>query len=201
MTATDFWKGEQGDRYTDRNKPRVAARYNLWKAVTSCMPKPPSSALEVGANVGQNLIALAALLDDIDLYAVEPNKKAAGQLASSGLMPPDHVNVAMADRLPFGSNTIEMVFTSGVLIHIPPEDLLLAMQEMYRVSRRYIVCIEYFADQPETKLYHGETDRLWKRDFGSYWMDNFKLHCLGYGFAWKRITGLDNLTWWAFEKA
>ena len=49
--------------------------------------------------------------------------------------------------------------------------------------------------------YRGHTDALWRRDYGSIWLDNFTdLHCQGAIFAWKRMTGLDNLTFWVFEK-
>ena len=45
------------------------------------------------------------------------------------------------------------------------------------------------------------TGLLFKRDFGALWMDRFHgLRIVDYGFFWKRATGLDNLTWWLFEK-
>jgi hypothetical protein len=57
------------------------------------------------------------------------------------------------------------------------------------------------ARKPEMFPYRGHDDRLFKRDFGGYWLDHFSdLWTVAYGFAWKRITGLDNLTWWLFEK-
>ena len=72
---------------------------------------------------------------------------------------------------------------------------------MHRVSSRYIACSEYFSDKPETIPYRGQTDALFKRDFGGMWLDLFPdLKVLDYGFSWKRTTGLDNLTWWMFEK-
>ena len=44
-------------------------------------------------------------------------------------------------------------------------------------------------------------NRLFKRDFGGLWLDTCPdLRVVAYGFAWKRLTGLDNLTWWLFEK-
>ena len=71
----------------------------------------------------------------------------------------------------------------------------------YRVTRRYIVCIEYFSDKPEEIPYRGHDGVLFKRDFGGFWIDNFPdLETRDYGFVWKRVTGLDNLTWWVFEK-
>ena len=72
---------------------------------------------------------------------------------------------------------------------------------MYRVSNRYIVCIEYFSDKPEEIEYRGQSGMLWKRDFGSFWMEQHPdLKLLDYGFFWRRATGLDNLTWWLWEK-
>ena len=42
---------------------------------------------------------------------------------------------------------------------------------------------------------------LFKRDFGGHWMDLYPdLRLVGNGFFWRRSTGLDNITWWLFEK-
>lgn len=79
--------------------------------------------------------------------------------------------------------------------------LLASLKEIYRCSGRWIVCIEYFSDKPEMIPYRGHDDRQFKRDFGGYWLDNFSgLRTVAYGFAWKRVTDLDNATWWLFEK-
>ena len=49
--------------------------------------------------------------------------------------------------------------------------------------------------------YRGQEGLLFKRDFGGLWLDSFpSLRTVAYGFAWKRVTGVDNLTWWLFEK-
>ena len=74
-------------------------------------------------------------------------------------------------------------------------------REARRVARRYIVCIEYFSDKTEEITYRGHRGMLFKRDFGGFWLDNFPdLEVRDYAFAWKRATGLNNLTWWLFEK-
>ena len=58
-----------------------------------------------------------------------------------------------------------------------------------------------FSDKPVETPYRDHSDVLFKRDFGGFWLDNFPhLRVVSYGFAWKRVTGLDNLTWWLFEK-
>jgi spore coat polysaccharide biosynthesis protein SpsF len=107
--------------------------------------------------------------------------------------------VAADIGLPDGA--VDLAFTSGVLIHIHPDQLLASCREIHRVARRYIVCSEYFADTPQEVPYRGNRDALFKRDFGGFYLDNFPdLALVDYGFAWKRSTGLDNPTWWVFAK-
>jgi len=162
---------------------------------------PPTSILEVGANVGLNLRALRHLTD-AELYAVEPNERAMSILISDGVLPSDHAKRGHAALLDWRDSTIDFVFCSDVLIHIHPDHLLSSCREMHRVARRYLACSEYFSDKPETIRYQVQDDMLFKRDFGSFWLDNFPdLRIIDYGFSWRRVTGLDNSTWWLFEKS
>ena len=76
-----------------------------------------------------------------------------------------------------------------------------ACHEIYRCVE-FIVCIEYFSAQPQEIVYRGVSEVLFKRDYGGFWVDQFPdLRLIDYGFLWQRATGLDNLTWWLFEKA
>ncbi len=87
------------------------------------------------------------------------------------------------------------------MIHISPAKLAKSMKEMHRVSRRYILMGEYFAPSEEMIPYRGQNDQLWRRDYGSLFLDMFNdLHPVACTFAWKRMTGLDNLTFWLLEK-
>lgn len=208
MTAdteqSKFWRGDFGDAYVDRNSADAAtlrARVELWSRVLApTKGAPPASMLEVGANIGINLRALRCVTG-ADLWAVEPNTKARGVLVDEGVVGADRVVDAIATSIPLADGAVDLAFTSGVLIHIHPDDLLRSCREIHRVSRRYIACIEYFSDKPEEINYRGHDGFLFKRDFGGFWMDSFPdLQLLDYGFTWKRATGLDNLTWWIFEK-
>lgn len=198
-----FWRGEFGDDYADRNDVNaeaLAGRTAMWQRILDPLAEPPRSILEVGANIGLNMRALASFTH-ADLHAVEPGTKAREILSTCGALPPEHVVDGTAATLPFDDASVDMVFTSGVLIHIAPDDLLPAYREMHRVSSRYIVCAEYFNPVPVEIEYRGHTGFLWKRDFGGFWMDNFSdLELVDYGFFWKRATGLDDLTWWLFRK-
>lgn len=208
-----FWRSEFGDEYTARNRPSdadIQARAALWAEILDRWTEllghrgaPPQSILEVGANVGQNVLALQRVLAPRGalprIHAVEPNQRAREVLLANNCA--DVVANGTAEALPFADGSIDLVFTSGVLIHIPPNRLRQACSEIHRVARHYVVAIEYFSSAPAEKVYRGHAGRLWTRDFGSFYADNFEdLRPLACGFAWKRMTGLDNLTWWLFDK-
>ena len=99
------------------------------------------------------------------------------------------------------SDVYDLVFTSGVLIHIPTINLIPSVEEIYRVSKKYIVAIEYFSTRETELEYRGNAGMMWTRDYGSVYMDRFPdLKCVNYGFVWGRDTGLDSLNWWLLEK-
>jgi len=197
-----MWKGEFGARYAERNKitpPAVAATEKLWYEIFSNVYIPPGAwVYEVGANIGLNMVVLDHILDDCYLFASEPNEEARKLLEETGTC---EVN---SDALPnltsSESETYDLVFTSGVLIHIPTIDLYQSCAEIYRVSKRWIVAIEYFSTQEIEIPYRGNDGMLWTRDYGSFYLDNFDMKCRAYGFVWGRETGLDSMNWWLLDK-
>jgi spore coat polysaccharide biosynthesis protein SpsF len=199
-----FWRGAFGNDYLKRNAATAAelrARSTLWKEILACLKKaPPRSVLEVGANVGNNLRALRRLTG-ATRFAVEPHAGARGVLLRDRVVAAANLRDGVATAIDFPDGAADLAFTSGVLIHVPPRDLLASCREIHRVARRYVACIEYFSVEPEEVRYRGHRARLFKRDFGGFWMDHFPdLALRGYGFAWRRATGLGNLTWGVFEK-
>lgn len=202
--ALEAWKGAFGNAYAGRNaadEASIERRVRMWRRVLRPIEAaPPASCLEVGANIGINLRALKTL-HALEMYALEPNAKARDILVRDRVVPPDRVLDGTADRIDLADESVDLVFTSGVLIHVPPEQLAAACGEMYRVARRYLLMIEYFSSEPEEKTYRGEEGLLFKRDFGVFCLDLFPaLSPVDYGFFWKPATGLDNLTWWLFAK-
>lgn len=203
-TTIDWWRGAAGNAYIERNgaaADSLRARTALWADILRhTAPAPPGSILEVGANIGLNLRALRALTDAYP-YAVEPNDRARHILVRDGVVAKADARADDAAQIDLPDGVVDLAFTCGVLIHIPPDDLLASCKEIHRCARRWIVCIEYFAQKPEMIPYRGEPDRLWKRDYGSFFLDNFPdLRPVACGFAWKRTTGLDDLTWWLLAK-
>lgn len=200
----DAWRGGFGDDYVGRNlaTPDVVRRLTfVWsKVLQPIQTRLPESILEVGANIGRNLRALRNL-SGAELYGLEPNAVARQQLVADGVVPATNALDGTAQKIPLPDGAVDLSFTSGVLIHIHPDDLPAAMRELARVARRYVVVIEYFADQPTAIEYRGRTDLLFKRDFGGFLMDTVPgLAPIDCGFFWRRTTGMDNLTWWLLEK-
>ncbi len=203
-TPIDAWKGEFGDDYLTRNRATEEAVDNVARAFTEIFAhmkdSPPASILEVGANIGINLRALTRLTD-AQLFAVEPNARAREQLVVDKVVPGDRAFDAMATKLPLDDGAADLVFTSGVLIHVPPENLETAYGEMHRVAARYVLSLEYFSQAPVSIPYRGHEGLLFKRDFGGMWLDLFPaLEPVANGFFWRRTTGLDDLNWWLFRK-
>jgi hypothetical protein len=88
-----------------------------------------------------------------------------------------------------------------VLIHIAPDDLPRALAQIHRVSRRYILCAEYFAETLTEIVYRGQNDLLWKRNFKEDYLNQFAdLAVIREGY-WDVDAGFDRAHWWLFEKA
>jgi spore coat polysaccharide biosynthesis protein SpsF len=217
------WLGEFGDEYTDRCgsveaiKEQETPRRSMFDLIFSEIRRasrgypfaPHFPVLEVGANVGQNIRAIAKEYD-FEIAGVEPNTKAFEALRSNTeslcdfhCTGPRHYRAVQAEtnHLPFSDNAFSLVFTAGVLIHVPPDEIDKAMEEIHRVSSTWIVAIEYFAPEEREVEYRGRSGMLWLRDYGSMYMDKFPdLELVSYGFLWKRATGMDNVTYWIFKK-
>ena len=198
------WKSKFGDDYVQRNE------FEPWKlkfgikAFQNMIGKIRiKSILEVGSNVGLNLIFLDKMLNSkIPLHAVEPNKNAFNVLSDNKIKGLIKAYNTDSFNLPFESSSIDLVFTCGVLIHIDPIDLKRATDEIVRVSKEYVLCAEYFSHEPEEELYRGHEKLLFKRDFGSFYLDNYtKLGCIDYGFLWQRDYKIyDDVNWWLLKK-
>lgn len=163
MRTEDFWSGRFGDEYLARNRVEWEARVPFWQSAIDFME--PGSMLEVGCNAGWNLRAIQSIQADIDLYGVDINASAAEEARQAGF----EVRVLGAQGIVglHEPGSIDCVFTAGVLIHVAPEDIEATMRQIIAVSGRYVLAIEYMADQEEALDYRGHTGKLWKRPFGA----------------------------------
>jgi pseudaminic acid biosynthesis-associated methylase len=168
-----WWRSDFGNEYTERNAitpERVERQARLWSSILGpLLPELPRSVMEVGANVGINLAALRSHLSGARFFAVEPNDLARGTLIDSGIVDELDAYSGLDDAI----GTVDLIFTCGVLIHIPPDELLGFCRRIHDHAGRWIVAIEYFSKEPREVPYRGHAGKLFTRDFGSFYLDNF----------------------------
>lgn len=201
-TQIEFWKSGFGDRYSRRNPitPEIWRRLARdWGRMLTATCPPPTSALEVGCNIGRNLVALRPFIPE--MHGVEPNAEACRLAQENPDLTGVNIREGMGSDLPFADASIDLVFTSGVLIHVAPEHLGSVTDEIVRVARHYILAIEYFSHEPVSIPYRGHEGFLFKRDFGGFYLDRYPyLRVVDYGFLWQRFDSSDNSNWWLFAK-
>lgn len=167
-TQLALWRSQFGRDYTDRNDREMPERVTSWRRLLDGIAI--ARALEVGCNVGWNLEYLRRIGVG-ELYGIEPQAYAVERARWRGAQ--FGVIQGSAFELPFRDRWCDLVFTSGVLIHISPETIADALDEIYRVSRRYIVAIEYDAANEQEVRYRGHDGALWKRDHGALWRTRY----------------------------
>ena len=194
----DFWAGEFGDEYIQRNQSAdlLAANLSFFGDVLR-RTGPIDSALELGANVGMNVRALTQLAPRLAITAIEINATAALELQK---LECEVVVGSILDFHPAGLH--DLVFTKGVLIHLAPSALPAVYDTMAQASGRFVMMAEYYNPSPVAIAYRGHDERLFKRDFAGEFLDQrpeFRL--VDYGFLYHRgAFAQDDMTWFLMER-
>lgn len=182
--STDLWASTWGSAYVARNQEAWKDRWPFWRDLQQRYPV--KSVLEVGCGGGHNLRWMTAEV----VAGVDVNEHAL--IAAQAACRRARLITAPATRLPSADASYELVFTAGVLIHVPPADLPKVMDEIHRVSSQYILSIEYDATHETTVEYRGQLNALWKRPYKHLYEDRFDLEHLESGFlsrpAWDNCT-------------
>ncbi len=195
----NFWSGEFGSDYIDRNRDSLTISSNLvlFSKIINQMKFLPKDTLEIGANIGLNISALKLILPNSNFTGLEINRNACESLSKTGAkVINDSVFNVSLDQL------FDLVFTKGVLIHLDPERIQDVYEKLYNWSRKYILLIEYFNPSPVKIEYRGFENKLFKRDFAGEMLDKFKdLKLVDYGFVYSRSNfPQDDVTWFLLEK-
>ncbi len=197
----EFWAGEFGSDYVDRNQGSklLASNLSLFSTILDRCDNI-NTCIEFGSNIGMNLKALKLLIPDTELSAIEINKKATVEL--SKILKPENIhNTSILDWTP--EKEYDLVLISGVLIHINPDYLNKVYKLLYESSNRYILINEYYNPKPVMVEYRGKNDRLFKRDFAGEILDLYEdLSLVDYGFVYHRDNYFpkDDGTWFLLKK-
>jgi len=175
------WKGEFGREYTDRNtydpegldglclKNYGISRRAINQAFLQDIPKT-ASFLEVGCNAGNQLLFLREMgYSNLSGIELQPYALAVAQKRA----PEASLRLGSALSLPYEDGAFDVVFTSGVLIHISPDDLPRALHEIHRCSRSFIWGLEYFSSEAVEILYRNHSSLLWKMDYARRYLEQF----------------------------
>lgn len=163
------------------------------------------SGIEIGSHQGSNLRYINGVTrGKVKFYALEPDKRAYKVLTmqNSGFKLEHAFNCSASD-IPAPDNSIDLVFTCCMLNCIHPDNLRQVTDEMVRVSGKYVLIIEKFADRPVEIKDNGRKGLLFKQDYGKLFSERYpNLQCLDYGFLWREEFPIfDNLNWWIFLKS
>jgi SAM-dependent methyltransferase len=190
VNTIDVWKGTWGDEYHIRNRFQPDDVKPVFDRILKGLHI--DSVLEVGCGLGHNLMAIDAKVR----AGLEPN------LAAREEANVTHPQITVMDGdaadLPYWENSFDLVLTCGLLIHISPGQIRKVVGEIARVTKRYVLLIEYAAVEEEAVEYRGEKDILWRRPFGKLFMawEGMKL------VAWddEPIDMYPGCCWWLLEK-
>ena len=200
MSQRDFWRGEFGNSYIERNESQelISSNIVLFSEIFRRSKIFPTSILEIGANIGLNLSAIRQLFPDCKMSGVEINEKAANLLEKTGA----EVIRGSIEEVTLVAK-YDLVFTKGVLIHIDPDSLKQTYDKIFNSTTRWVLLIEYYSRTPTETVYRGHQGVLFKRDFAGEFLDQFcdKVHLIDYGFVYHRDKfPQDDLTWFLLEK-
>jgi pseudaminic acid biosynthesis-associated methylase len=184
MSATlqlGAWCGDFGREYTLRSCLSPEEVDTLWKnnygiartelnRLFLANISTDARILEVGCNIGNQLLLLQQL-GYRNLYGVDVQDYAL-EIARSRTQNMNFVR-ASSFALPYEDKYFDLVFTSGVLIHVSPKDLPAAMDEICRCAKRYIWGSEYFASTITEINYRGHVQLLWKMDYAREYLTRF----------------------------
>ena len=176
----NFWKEEYRDDYMKKNAEFDSAlgveAWNLMLKNTQSI----SSIVECGCNIGRNIDFLKQINRDYDISAIDVNEKAINFVKEKYSISDSFVG--RIEDASFKNNNYDLAFTMGVLIHVHPDELLATAKKVVDISKKYVLIGEYFNRTPTMIPYQGKENLLFKRDFGKYFLENFDLEVIDYGF-------------------
>ena len=196
---TFLWEREFGDEYIKRNID-VKDRRKFWEDfIKDLYPweevfSHKRIILEVGCGIGVNLKAIQLAFPTAYLWGIDVNDMAIKMVnMSQGI----YAIKSTVQDIEFPSKMFDLVYSCGVLIHIPNEGIQKAISEMKRVSKRYVLIMEYYAKEEVVVKYQGEKNALFKRPYGELFLKDDKWDLVSQGAP---SEGFDKIVYWLFKR-
>jgi SAM-dependent methyltransferase len=138
-TQAAHWKGKSYQIVDSYFTSPPATKRSLWLC-DQLKAMEFKSVLEVGSFAGRNLFYLQQAFPNAELTGLEINPTAV-RYAREKVPKASFVESDLHD-LDAMNGAYDLVFTSGVLIHIPPADLKGVLEKLDRKSTRYLIHLE-----------------------------------------------------------
>lgn len=201
MDQNNAWSSQFGQDYTERNNvsvDEINLRYlkNIGATLSEIYLDllrgiDLKNILEVGCNKGLQL----SILEDLgykSLYGIDIQDYAVQKAKDFTKGKPIYIIKGEANDIPFQPQFFDLVMTSGLLIHIEPEDYQDVIGEIYRVSNKFIFGNEYYSEECTEMDYRREKGMLWSNNFVNVYKKYYpELHLVKekfYQFKNKSIT-------------
>jgi len=197
----EFWAGDFGDDYIQRNQGAKLLASNL-NFFTKALNRAHGidSCIEFGANIGMNLRALQLLFPGQEQHGIEINANAVVELCK--VISEERVfHSSILDFEP--KRSFDLVLIKGVLIHINPDELKAVYDKLVSATGKYLLIAEYYNPSPVAISYRGHSERLFKRDFAGEVLELYpNLKLIDYGFVYRRDPNFpqDDMTWFLLGK-
>lgn len=164
--SSDLKVANQPEGYLDNPNTSLRSKY-LADKISQLSVEKTDKILEIGCNVGRNLNALyqdgfeQLVGIEINPHAIDLFEKSYPECYRTNMI---YTNPIEDIFRKFEDDSIDLIFSMAVLMHIHPDSEFI-FDEMMRVSKRYIITIEF-----ETGAAGGKLDRIWQR----YYKDIFE---------------------------
>ena len=190
-----IWSGSIGNDYNERNvrTQEYHKRNGFWLNIQTLVGA--DKILEIGCNKGYNLLHWK--WPDTKLFGLDVNHEAI-QYCRQWFPWINSVEGSVFD-LPFKDGWMSLCFTVGMLIHVPPSQIHRAMDEIVRVSGKYILCAEYWAEEERERPFLDLLGVTWERPWDEMYQNWYKLTIVSAGEL-KKEEGFNGLRWWLFKK-
>jgi len=133
----------------------------------TALPRQVASVLDVGCGTGINLAHVAELLHAQRAVGVEPNQQTVNALRSNHRSDTRlSFQTAAAHHLPFETDSFELVICWSVLHWVGRDNYLQALGELIRVSRSWILVMDFVAAEAfRVPYHHHDGVYTYKMDF------------------------------------
>jgi ubiquinone/menaquinone biosynthesis C-methylase UbiE len=146
LVSRNYWDRRAIKQWERDRVPDTTYQEAAQEVITELKNLSWNSLLEVGCGYGRVLKAIAEAMPGKRLWGGDFSFN---QLAHArDYLNGSEINILQLDaqRLPFVDGYFDVIITSAALIYLHPKELVTALREFHRVTRRYVVLSEYAMD-------------------------------------------------------